>query len=64
MIGSVLFIFGDTNQRKLLESQEFMQLEGYAYRLLPVQVPGATDGYVNTEIMANNPNEKTFLART
>jgi hypothetical protein len=31
-----------------------MQLEGYAYRLLPVKVPGASDGYVNADVMYNN----------
>ena len=34
--------------------KEYMQLEGYAYRLLPVQVPGAEDGYVNSDIMYDN----------
>ncbi len=35
-----------------------MQLEGYAYRLLPVKVPGATDGYVNSDIMYDNMMNK------
>jgi hypothetical protein len=34
--------------------KEYLQLEGYAYRLLPVRVPGATDGYVNSDIMYDN----------
>ncbi|MCE6987540.1 DUF2723 domain-containing protein [Dyadobacter sp. CY323] len=34
--------------------QEYLQLEGYAYRLLPVRVPGANDGYVNSEVMYDN----------
>lgn len=37
-----------------LNLKEFMQLEGYAYRLLPVRVPGAQDGYVNSDIMYKN----------
>lgn len=38
--------------------QEYLQLEGYAYRLLPVRVPGATDGYVNSDIMYDNMMNK------
>ena len=34
-----------------LNLKQYMQLEGYAYRLLPVFVPNATDGYVNSELM-------------
>ena len=37
-----------------LSLKEYMQVEGYAYRLLPVFVPNATDGYVNSDIMYNN----------
>ncbi|MEO6285879.1 MAG: DUF2723 domain-containing protein [Dyadobacter sp.] len=40
--------------------QEYMQLEGYTFRLLPVRVPGAEDGYVNTDVMYNNMMNKTF----
>lgn len=43
-----------------LNLKEYMQLEGYAYRLLPVKVPGATDGYVNSDIMYNNLMNKMF----
>lgn len=34
-----------------LNLKEYMQLEGYAYRLLPVRVEGASDGYVNPDVM-------------
>ncbi|KQS27679.1 DUF2723 domain-containing protein [Dyadobacter sp. Leaf189] len=44
--------------------QEYLQLEGYAYRLLPVRVPGATDGYVNSDIMFENMMHKTFWRET
>lgn len=59
-----------------LNLKEYMQLEGYAYRLLPVRMQGASDGYVNSDIMyknlmtkmewreLNNPNtyyDNTFL---
>ncbi|MEO6686849.1 MAG: DUF2723 domain-containing protein, partial [Dyadobacter sp.] len=40
--------------------KEYMQLEGYTYRLLPVRVPGASDGYVNSDIMYNNMMNKMF----
>jgi len=43
-----------------LNLKEYMQLEGYAYRLLPVKVPGATDGYVNSDIMYKNLMTKMF----
>lgn len=54
--------------------KEYMQLEGYTYRLLPVRVPGAQDGYVNSDVMYNNlmnkmswrelDNEKTYYDQT
>lgn len=40
--------------------QEYLQLEGYAYRLLPVRVPGASDGYVNADIMYDNMMNKMY----
>ncbi|MCE7062023.1 DUF2723 domain-containing protein [Dyadobacter sp. CY343] len=40
--------------------QEHLQMEGYAFRLLPVRVPGADDGYVNSDIMFENLMKKTF----
>ncbi|NIJ51931.1 glycosyltransferase family 117 protein [Dyadobacter arcticus] len=43
-----------------LNLKEYMQLEGYAYRLLPVKVPGASDGYVNSDVMYNNLMTKMF----
>ncbi len=43
-----------------LSLKNHMQLEGYAYRLMPVAVPGATDGYVNSDIMYTNMTKKTF----
>ncbi|GAB3496420.1 DUF2723 domain-containing protein [Spirosoma knui] len=43
-----------------LNLKNYMQLEGYAYRLMPVAVPGATDGYVNSDIMYTNMTKKTF----
>lgn len=43
-----------------LNLKEYMQLEGYAYRLLPVKVPGASDGYVNADVMYGNMMNKMF----
>lgn len=34
--------------------KEFMQLEGYAYRLMPFRVEGAEDGFVHSDIMYKN----------
>lgn len=43
-----------------LNLKEFMQVEGLVYRLLPVKVSGATQGYINTEIMYDNMMNKMF----
>jgi hypothetical protein len=40
--------------------KESMQLEGYAYRLMPFKIPGANDGYVNSTIMSENILKKMF----
>jgi hypothetical protein len=40
--------------------KESMQLEGYAYRLMPFKIPGANDGYVNTQIMSTNILKKMY----
>ncbi len=37
-----------------LNLRDHMQLEGYAYRLMPVAIPGVPDGYVNTDVMYKN----------
>nr|MCU0341812.1 DUF2723 domain-containing protein [Spirosomataceae bacterium] len=55
-----VYFSGTLTTENYLNLKEFMQLEGYAYRLLPVRVPGASDGYVNTDIMGNNLMKKTF----
>jgi len=44
-----------------LNLKDHMQLEGYAYRLMPVGVPGASDGYVNSDIMYTNMMKKSFF---
>ena len=55
-----VYFSGTLTNDNYLNLKEFMQLEGYAYRLLPVRVPGATDGYVNSDVMYNNLMNKTF----
>ncbi|WP_375446677.1 protein O-mannosyl-transferase family [uncultured Fibrella sp.] len=37
-----------------LNLRDHMQLEGYAYRLMPVAIPGVQDGYVNSDVMYKN----------
>jgi hypothetical protein len=41
-----------------LNMKEYMQLEGLAYRLLPVKVPGAPQGWINSDIMYENMMHK------
>ncbi|RVU26918.1 DUF2723 domain-containing protein [Sandaracinomonas limnophila] len=40
--------------------KESMQLEGYAYRLMPFKIAGAKDGFVNTKIMTDNFMHKMY----
>ncbi|WP_128544296.1 glycosyltransferase family 117 protein [Larkinella soli] len=47
-------------QSNYLNLKDHMQLEGYAFRLMPVQVPGASDGFVNTDAMYDVMMKKTF----
>ncbi|MEA5139508.1 glycosyltransferase family 117 protein [Arcicella rigui] len=43
-----------------LNLKEYMQLEGYAYRLMPFKIPEAKDGFVNSDIMFDNLTKKMF----
>lgn len=43
-----------------LNLKEFLQVEGMVYRLLPVKVSGATQGYVNTDVMYENMMKNMF----
>jgi hypothetical protein len=43
-----------------LSLREFMQVEGLAYRLLPVKVPGASQSFVNSDIMFENMMKKMY----
>lgn len=55
-----IYFSGTLANENYMNLKEYMQLEGYTYRLLPVRVPGATDGYVNSDIMFDNMTKKTF----
>ncbi len=41
-----------------LNMKEFMQMEGYAYRLMPFKVPEAKEGFVNSDLMYKNMTTK------
>jgi len=43
-----------------LNLKPFLQLEGLAYRLMPISNPGASDGVVNTPVMYQNMTKNMF----
>ena len=47
-------------QSNYLGLKEAMQMEGMVFRLMPFKVPGAKDGFVNSDIMYNNMMTKTY----
>lgn len=49
-----IYFGGTLPQNQYLSLKEFMQLEGYAYRLMPFKIEGAKDGFVNTDILKEN----------
>lgn len=53
-----IYFGGTLSPNSYLNLKEFLELEGYAYRLMPVQVPGARDGVVNTDVMYDNVMNK------
>lgn len=44
--------------RSYMNLKEYMQREGLAFRLMPFKVPGATQGFVNSDIMYENMMNK------
>jgi hypothetical protein len=46
-----IYFGGTLSPSSYMNLKEFMQLEGYAFRLTPVRIQGAKDGIVNTEVM-------------
>jgi hypothetical protein len=53
-----LYFSSTLTEAHYLNLKDHMQLEGYAYRLMPVAVPGASDGYVNSQLMYRNMTTK------
>lgn len=53
-----IYFGGTLSPSSYLNLKEFLQLEGYAYRLMPFKIPGARDGVVNTEKMYENVMNK------
>lgn len=49
-----IYYAGTLASENYLNLKEYMQLEGYAYRLMPFKEEGASDGFVNTDIMYKN----------
>jgi Protein of unknown function (DUF2723) len=54
-----VYFSSSISSESFLGLKEFMQIEGMVYRLLPVKVPGAKDGFVNTEVAMKNMLTKT-----
>jgi hypothetical protein len=55
-----IYFSSSISTESYLGLKEYMQVEGMVYRLLPVKVTDAKDGYVNSEIAYNNMLTKTF----
>lgn len=49
-----IYFGGTLPSNQYLNLKEFMQLEGYAYRLMPFKISGARDGFVNADVLKNN----------
>ena len=53
-----IYFGGTLSPGSYLNLKEYLELEGYAYRLTPVRVQGARDGIVNTDVMYDNVMNK------
>jgi hypothetical protein len=53
-----IYYAGTLSSENYLNLKEYMQLEGYAYRLMPFKVDGASDGFVNADLMYKNMKTK------
>ncbi len=49
-----VYFGGTLPQNQYVGLKEFMQLEGYAYRLMPYKIEGAKDGFVNSTLLKEN----------
>jgi hypothetical protein len=55
-----VYFSSSISNESYLGLKEYMQIEGMVYRLMPMKVPGATDGFVNSRLAAENMTKKTF----
>ena len=55
-----IYFSSSISSESYLGLKEYMQVEGMVYRLLPMKVEDAKDGYVNTDIAMKNMLTKTF----
>lgn len=46
-----IYFASTLGSQSYLGLKEFLQLEGYAYRLMPFKISGARDGFVNSDVM-------------
>ncbi|WP_435353877.1 glycosyltransferase family 117 protein [Emticicia sp. SJ17W-69] len=53
-----IYFAGTLANDNYLNLKDYMQLEGYAYRLLPIKVSQGDDGFANTDIMYENMLKK------
>ena len=49
-----IYFSGTLATDNYLNLKDYMQLEGYAYRLLPIKVSQGDDGFANTDVMYDN----------
>ena len=53
-----IYFAGTLANENYLNLKDYMQLEGYAYRLLPLKVSQGEDGFANTDVMYDNMLKK------
>jgi hypothetical protein len=53
-----LYFAGTLANDNYLNLKDYMQLEGYAYRLLPIKVSQGDDGFANSDVMYDNMLKK------
>ncbi len=53
-----IYFAGTLANENYLNLKDYMQLEGYAYRLLPIKVSQGDDGFANTDVMYENMTKK------
>ena len=53
-----IYFAGTLASDNYLNLRDYMQLEGYAYRLMPFRIAAGDDGFVNTDVMYDNMLKK------